>query len=189
MIEVEQKFIVPDPSQLISKLKSLGFGGDTPAPQTDLYFQHPVRDFADTDEAFRLRQDGAGWAVTYKGPRQAGSCKQRLELELPIQPVTETETQWSTLLSKLGFRPVKAVRKIRQHWRRTDLPNGLVTIDRLQVAQTTMDFCEIEFVVVTDADSAAGEVEKLANQLLLDKVERRSYLEILLEADTGDHFA
>ena len=37
--------------------------------QRDEYFSHPCRDFAATDEAFRVRRAGDDWFVTYKGAK------------------------------------------------------------------------------------------------------------------------
>ena len=57
--EVEQKFFVPDSPAFVDRLGRLGVTLGPPIEQRDHYFNHPSRDFAQTDEAFRLRLSGA----------------------------------------------------------------------------------------------------------------------------------
>lgn len=56
--EVEQKFHVSDQTAIHAKLREFGASFTEPIEQIDWYFNHPARDFAQTDEAFRLRQVG-----------------------------------------------------------------------------------------------------------------------------------
>ena len=56
--EVEQKFRIADLAAIKAKLMQLGASFAEPMNQIDWYFNHPSRDFAQTDEAFRLRQVG-----------------------------------------------------------------------------------------------------------------------------------
>ena len=51
---------------------------------TDHYFNAPDRDFAQTDEAFRLRRIGTGELLTYKGPKRDADTKTRTEVELRL---------------------------------------------------------------------------------------------------------
>lgn len=181
MIEVEQKFRVTDEAKLRSELVAAGFSQQDTVTQVDLYFQHPVRNFAETDEALRLRRDGQHWAVTYKGPRQPGPCKQRFELELPIVAAPETEQQWTVFLEQLGFAPVATVRKQREIWCSSQHPGFCVTIDALERELETPVFCELEVVVPAESTVAAvTRIESMARQLSLSEVEKRSYLEMIL---------
>ena len=52
--EVELKFPLASPSEMLSRLASLGAVAASPIEQVDRYFNHPARDFGDTDEAFRI---------------------------------------------------------------------------------------------------------------------------------------
>ena len=52
--------------------------------EADHYFNAPDRDFARTDEAFRLRRIGAANFVTYKGPKRDAQRKMRTEIEVPL---------------------------------------------------------------------------------------------------------
>jgi hypothetical protein len=65
-LEVEQKFRV-----LLDAVASFREMGVVvrPVEETDLYFQHPARDFAASDEALRIRQKAGVCLLTYKGPK------------------------------------------------------------------------------------------------------------------------
>ena len=72
MYEVELKFRVADLPAVEGRLAALGARFAAPVEQVDRYFAHPARDFAQTDEALRLRRVGDEIAITWKGPRLAG---------------------------------------------------------------------------------------------------------------------
>ena len=84
--EVEQKFPVADMRAIREGLAALGAEVAAPQEEVDLYFAHPVRDFAATDEALRLRQKGPQNRITYKGPKIDTTTKTRREIELPLAP-------------------------------------------------------------------------------------------------------
>ena len=67
--EVEQKFRVDELGSIEDALRQLGSRVEDTVEQVDCYFAHPVRDFAATDEALRIRQVGPDAFVTYKGPK------------------------------------------------------------------------------------------------------------------------
>lgn len=185
MIEVEQKFRVTSLSELCDRLLQTGFRSLGRQVQADIYFQHPARNFAQTDEAFRLRQQGEAWMVTYKGPKAAGPCKQRYELELPLVNQPTTESDWTTLLEKLGFHRVAAVRKLRETWTSESHPGYCITIDQLEMPDRSPSvkspyFCEIECVVEGPTETAVKGIEALACQLDLKEIETNSYLELIL---------
>lgn len=56
--EVEKKFPVDDLNEVVAKLEELSATFSEPVVQVDRYFAHPVRDFASTDEALRIRSVG-----------------------------------------------------------------------------------------------------------------------------------
>ena len=55
MVEVELKYWLHEPEDLLASLIARGAvrGGET--AQADYYFDHPSRRFAESDEAFRIR--------------------------------------------------------------------------------------------------------------------------------------
>ena len=54
--EVEQKFALANPAAVADRLAELGATDAQTVVQVDRYFNHPARDFAQTDEALRLRR-------------------------------------------------------------------------------------------------------------------------------------
>ena len=87
--EVEQKFPVADLAAVEAGLAALGAGISAPREEVDLYFAHPARDFAATDEALRLRLTGLQGSITYKGPKIDAVTKTRREIELPLGELPE----------------------------------------------------------------------------------------------------
>ena len=121
MIEVEQKFVVPDHQQTASRLAELGHDLGPTVRQVDRYFSHPSRDFGKTDEALRIRRIGNAVVITYKGPKLDGETKSREEIEIELPPGDESARQMIELLSALGFQPVGEVCKVR---RCAEISNG-----------------------------------------------------------------
>ena len=109
--EVEQKFPVDDLAAVGAALTALGAEIAPPRLERDVYYTHPGRDFAHTDEALRIRRVGHDCWLTYKGPKIDATTKTRRELELPLEAGRADE--WAELLEALGFRPLAEVRKQR----------------------------------------------------------------------------
>jgi adenylate cyclase, class 2 len=179
--EVEQKFRLPDPAALTAKLTALGAKGAGHCEQADLYFNHPARDFAQTDEALRIRQVDGRTLITYKGPKIDRQTKTRREIELPLGDSATTADDFGELLTALGFVPVAQVRKRRSNyhlsWQGHD-----VEVSRDEV-EGLGDFIELEIQAGDDAlDAARQALVELAACLELGGSERRSYLELLVEA-------
>lgn len=180
-IEVEQKFPLADRQALVTQLVALGCQLGEHEEHLDTYFAHPLRDFAQTDEALRLRQIGRQHYITYKGPKLDQATKTRREIEIELLMADREPADGHDLLLALGFRPVRQVRKRRQttvaHWQATPIEICLDTVDRLG------DFVELE--IVTDEQglpAARLAIQAFATDLGLSKPERRSYLELLLAA-------
>jgi adenylate cyclase class 2 len=183
-IEVEQKFASEDMDALRRRLSELGAEFGPSVEQVDLYFAHPARDFAQTDEAFRLRREGQGNWFTYKGPKLDQTTKTRLEIELPIAAGEATAEQAIELATALGFRQVAAVRKRRCHstieWQSGQVAVALDDVEELGA------FIELEIVTSSErVDTARKAIESLAQRLRLANAERRSYLELLLGRRAG----
>jgi adenylate cyclase class 2 len=181
--EVEQKFPVADLAAVAARLRGLGASARDAIVQVDRYFAHPARDFAQTDEALRIRQIGEQNLITYKGPKIDRVTKTRHELELPLAGGATSAAQWTMLLQALGFKPVAEVRKVRQVLDLTWL-DALIEIALDQV-DGVGNFVELEVIAdESGLDVAKSRIQTLAAALGLSGAERRSYLELLLAATT-----
>ncbi|HEY2826884.1 MAG TPA: class IV adenylate cyclase [Pirellulales bacterium] len=179
--EVEQKFPLDDVAQVERRLKELGARPAESVGQVDLYFNHPARDFAQTDEALRLRSVGEKNFITYKGPKLDAATKTRRELELPLPSGGGAATEHAGLLEALGFKPVATVRKRRAlyyiDWQGKTIEAALD--DVAEVGQ----FLELELSASEpEVEAAKSSIASLAARLGLTTSERRSYLELLLAA-------
>jgi adenylate cyclase, class 2 len=185
--EVEVKYRSVDHDQLARRLNERGAVAELPIVEEDLYLGHPARDFAVTNEAFRLRRIGTENRITYKGPKRAGPTKTREEIEL-VMPAGEAGfAQLSRLFENLGFRPVATVKKTRTSYHLTEHGQSIeVTLDS---AEGLGDFAEIETLVATEADLSVAQaaVLALALELGLSEVEPRSYLRLKLDRERLGH--
>jgi adenylate cyclase class 2 len=108
----------------------------------------------------RLRADGRGVRMTYKGPRRLdGHTKVRVEHETSLGDLPRAQA----LFESLGYRVVRRYQKVREEWR---LGGVEVALDHTPVG----DFVEIE----------GDRAEVLAKRFGLDpaKAEQRSYLRL-----------
>jgi len=180
--EVENKYRCEDLENLARRLEALGAERAAALDQEDLYFAHPCRDFRITDEAFRLRREGAANELTYKGPKRAGPTKIREEIEVPFESGASGWGRMSALVEALGFRPVARIAKVRSPFRLTwhsqAVSIGLDEVERLG------RFVEIETIGAGEVELEAAEaaVVSLAERLGLarSQIERRSYLRMIL---------
>lgn len=178
--EVEQKFpLGADAALMEDRLQQLGAVRRGTQTQADRYFNHPVRDFAQTDEAVRIRSVGEENWLTYKGPKIDVRTKTRREIETALGSGVATAEQFAEVFKILGFREVATVRKQRQHFELTQAGwNFDITVDAVEGVG---NFLEIELVVDASRLAAAQQaVLDLAQTLELPSPERRSYLEMLL---------
>jgi adenylate cyclase class 2 len=180
--EVENKYRIEDAGAIEKKLAALGCQFEATIVQRDQYFNHPARDFAETDEALRIRSVGDENCVTYKGPKIDTATKTRQEIEPAIGRGGKTANAMAAVFVALGFRPVRVVEKRRRlaelAWEGSCIEVALDQIDGLG------DFVELETTAAEGQLEAAREcLASLAKYLELGKPERRSYLELLLERD------
>ena len=178
--EVEQKFPVDNLRAVEERLGELGAEITDERVEVDRYYNHPARDFAETDEALRIRRVGTANRITYKGPKIDEVTKTRQELELPLGEGERAAADWMKLLETLGFSTVSEVhkrrRKARVAWQDRTVE---VSLDEVTGLGT---FVELELVVEEeDLDMARGCIADLADELGLDQSERRGYLHLLLE--------
>lgn len=170
MLEVEQKYRA-DIDKVRDELVKLGAVFVERKEEVDVYYQHPCRDFAETDEALRVRRSGSSVEVSYKGPRMPSSAKTRLEL------TAFAEGNVEPMLEALGFKKVAVIKKNREYYAYSSLT---ISVDRVEGLG---DFVEIEAVASSEASvkEAEAEIAALAERLgLRDKVDE-TYLELFLK--------
>jgi adenylate cyclase class 2 len=182
--EVERKYRIANEASLEARLAELGGKPGETELQTDCYYAHPSRDFAATDEALRLRRAGAANRITYKGPKIGAEGKTRRELELELPPGDDVLADFGRLLEALGFRPVATVEKRRRKahfdWQGQEVEASLDEVAGLG------SYVELELSAGDDSlAQAEAALASLAATLPLGESERRSYLELLLEAKRG----
>jgi adenylate cyclase class 2 len=178
MLEVELKFRCDDPQRLEADLSRLGALRADEVRQVDQYFNHPQRDFAQTDEAVRIRDTNGQTSLTYKGPLVDLESKTRREIELDLAGDQAREKLGEWLLA-VGFRPVLQVEKTRQAW---TLSRGGRDVEIVLDLVTGLgQFVELE-TVAAEADLAPARrlLQDLAGDLGLTQSERRGYLTMLL---------
>ncbi|MFC6904440.1 class IV adenylate cyclase [Halalkalicoccus tibetensis] len=177
MYEVEMK-VRADHSAVREALARRGADRIGTVTQRDTYYDAPTRDFAETDEALRVRREereGEGRAkLTYKGPLVGETGKTREEHETELG---DGDTM-DSILDSLGFVPVETVEKERE---RFSLGEHTVTLDGVVGLG---EFVEVETEVPEgEVDAAREGVARTVESLGLDPSEeiRTSYLGLLLE--------
>ena len=179
MLEVEAKYQLTDATSVVARLTEWGAKPIAEHVEADHYLNAPDRDFARTDEAFRLRRIGDVNLLTYKGPRQDLTSKTRTELEVPCPPGAEVAEAFLKLFRHLGYRPTAIVRKRRTiyEWSR----GGFTVHACLDDVDGVGRFIELEIVARDeDYNRAHAIVFRIAEELGLGTPENRSYLEQLL---------
>ena len=182
MLEIEAKYLLSDQAEIEQRLRELGGELVEERRDEDYYLNAPDRDFARTDEAFRLRRIGENNFLTYKGPRHDSLTKSRQELEFPCLPGQEAADKFLQLFNHLGYRYTATVRKQRRIYElRREKFIVHACLDRVEkVGQ----FIELEIVAEPAyLEEARAVLFKLAQELNLGKTEPRSYLEMLLESN------
>ncbi|WP_123621378.1 class IV adenylate cyclase [Halorubrum sp. CSM-61] len=199
MYEVEIK-VPADVDAVRERLREAGAERVDARRQRDAYYDAPHRDFAETDEALRVRResplpDGIGGEaesapagadpapettkLTYKGPLLDEGSKTRAEHETEV----DDGEAMAGALSGLGFEPAAVVEKRREFW---SFAGFTVTLDRVEGVG---EFVEIEREVDDEGAIEATRDEALAalDRLGLDgdSQVRTSYLGLLLADGEG----
>jgi adenylate cyclase class 2 len=165
--------------------------------QTDTYYDVPYRDFAETDEALRVRREErhrgpddeirrGDWyddivesrtMITYKGPLVEAASKTREEFETGVDDADAMDG----ILSGLDFEPAATVEKRREQF---ELEGYVVTLDTVA---DLGEFVEVERDVETEREVAAAREDaiELLDRLGLDADNqiRTSYLGLQLAAE------
>lgn len=169
MLEIEIKAVLADPESMKELLRQVGAGAGPVLQEIDHYYQHPSRDFGQTNEALRLRMTNGQCRITYKGPRISGTAKIRFEAETEIG---DYETMKS-ILEKLDFRPVGMVEKKRTVFY---LESATVCLDDVVGLGT---YIELE-KMGEDKEVIEQEILALVGKLGIKAFEPRTYLAMIL---------
>ncbi len=180
MLEVEMKFTGVRIRELEEELKARGARQVGAVDETDHYLNGPDRDFARTDEAFRLRRLGEDNFLTYKGPKTDRQTKTRTEIEVALAPGTQPAEAFLQMAALLGYRPSGIVKKQRKIYQFEEAGQQIqVCLDRVEGLG---EFAELEILAPeSQFETARQALLALAGKLALTASERRSYLELLLE--------
>jgi adenylate cyclase class 2 len=176
MIEVEVKAKIESFSEMEEKLDKIGAIKTKKEFQEDIYFNSPVVDFAQTDEALRIRttkeNDKTNIFITYKGPKIDKQSKTRREIEMGI----EDSQKCSGIFEAIGFKKVRTVRKNRQYY---TFENFEISLDDIEGLDPYMEI-EIALSDGEDYSEAQKSIFDLFERLgITDGFERTSYLELL----------
>jgi adenylate cyclase class 2 len=172
MIEIEIKARA-DHEALRKILKQAGAAMEKMVEQSDSYYNAPHRDFALTDEALRLRDQGGQVYMTYKGKKLDQGSKTRKEVEVEVADLKKTEE----ILLSLGFRKTLEVHKTREIYH---LDGAEICLDRVEGLG---DFVELETLAVDESSMAERRdmlIDTLRGLGVKDGLIRESYLEMLL---------
>jgi len=191
MYEVEVK-VRADHDTVESALDAAGAAFVDSVVQADTYYDAPHREFAETDEALRVRRErglhtgdaGAGdgaetTKITYKGPLLEAESKSREEHETAVADGEAV----AGIFDGLGFEPAATVRKERAYYR---LDGYTVTLDSVDGLG---EFVEVE----TETDDGDIEAAREGARAVLgdlgldpDGQIRTSYLGLLLADDASE---
>ena len=186
MYEVELK-LRADHETVRAALNDAGASPDHRVRQVDTYYDAPHREFAETDEALRLRRETqesveesdrhptTTTELTYKGPLVEAESKTREEHETTVADGDDA----AAILAGLGFDPAAVVEKDRTFF---DLGGYTVSLDRVDGLG---EFVEIEGEAEQSEDVAEVRDEAISvlRRLGLDPGDqiRTSYLGLLLD--------
>ena len=146
----------------------------------DIYYNAPHKDFAETDEALRLRyveNQRCGRVmppcITYKGAkvgREGFKAREEIIVDL------SSGEDFSVMLERLGFRKTADVNKHRKIYQVKD---AIVTLDSIEGVGV---FSEIEAAAGLSEEESVKTIDRIAERYGISG-ERltRSYLEIVLE--------
>lgn len=175
MYEVELK-VAADHERVRERLTALGADPVRNVVQTDTYYDAPHRDFAETDEAVRVRReredDRETVKLTYKGPLVEAESKTRREHETVVEDAAAIEG----ILEGVGFSPAFTVEKERTFYR---YDGYTVTLDDVT---DLGEFVEVETEAEAVESAREGAIAVLRELgLEPDEQIRTSYLGLLLD--------
>ena len=174
-IEVEVKFRVANLEDVEYKLLEWGAKLVEIVVQRDHYFNHPSRDFAKSDEALRIREEGELVYITYKGPKFDSKSKTRKEIEFKISQRDEA----NEMLQLLGFERVLVVSTQRREYKLDEITWCLDEVDGLGF------FIELEKMIKSKKETkqVLAEMFRIVKKIDLNPDDNitKSYMELILE--------
>ena len=179
MYEVELK-LPADHEPVRERIAEMGADRRGTVEQEDTYYDHPVREFEETDEAVRVRRESTDGEtvsrVTYKGPLVEAASKTREEVETRV----EDGEAMDRVLRELGFEPAATVEKRRE---RFDHEGYTITLDTVAGLG---EYVEVETESESVAPAREGATDVLS-ELGLDPSDqiRTSYLGLLPAESDG----
>lgn len=177
-LEIELKVAVEGFSMIQKKLREIHAKRVRVINQTDVYYNHPLRDFSKTHEVLRIRVEKPEKPVlTYKSPVSSRRSKIRIEYEVSFDDVHCI----SDILKALGFKPLVTVIKRRETWK---LENVFINLDTVNGLGR---FVEIEAVCRKEEKNIAEDMlfSTLSYLGLKDKpIITKSYFELMHKGST-----
>ncbi len=170
-MEVEVKFRVTDLEEIERKISETA-EFVVEKFEYDVYFNHPCRNFAETDEALRIRKDSDGFTLTYKGAKIDYETKTRDEIKVGIDDFEKTKE----ILVRLGFRVAGRVAKRRRIYRRGEI---IICLDWIEELGSFVEL-EIESGNLNEAKKKIFEYAEMLG-FEAEKSIRKSYLEMILD--------
>lgn len=175
-IEVEIKLKIRDRQALAAKLTELGFRSGRLLRETDVYFRAKHHDFAERDEALRVRETedletGEKMAqLNFKGPKLDDASMTRREMETNVGDGGTVRA----ILEQIGFTPVIPVEKVRNYFHRGRLTACVDQVTGLG------EFLELEILTESEEGRSAAltEIEEVLRQIghSMEDTTRISYL-------------
>ena len=180
MIEVEVKAKIESFKKIKKELERISAIKTKTEYQKDIYFNSPIVDFAQSDEALRIRKtmsnDNTNIFITYKGPKIDKNSKTRKEIEMNI----ENEEKAYDIFENLGFKEVRTVIKNREYYKYKEFEISLDDVEGLD------PYMEIEITLEDNSDYSKAQesiFEMFKKLEITDGFERTSYLELLEHKD------
>ncbi len=142
----------------------------------DTYFNAPHRDFANTDEALRIRSVDGRSVMTYKGKKLDTVSKTREEFETEVDGGNAR-----SILLALGFYEAGVVKKKREIFRFENMTICLDSVGSLG------EFIEVEITAESDIEFHSKHIFSFLDKLGIVEEDsiRTSYLEMVLGKDKG----
>ncbi len=167
-LEIEIKCYCDFPDEIEEKIKGIGAEFVETRRESDIYFNHPARDFAKTDEALRLRMVNSQCKITYKGPKLSKTTKARVEHETAVEDFDAIRN----IILSLGFVESGIIEKERKVF---SFGESEISIDDVKGLGVFVEIERIGFL----KDEIERELFETAAKIGLTKFERRSYLELM----------
>lgn len=171
MIEIEVKARASH-SLISEKLAAMGAKPEGIQQHLDTYYNSPLRDFSETDEALRIRSVNGRSVLTYKGKKLDSVSKTRPEFETEVDGDSTR-----SILVALGFFESGVVHKKRKLFSCQGMTIALDSVEGLG------EFIEVEKQAEDNIEEHREEIFRFLETLGIRQEDsiRTSYLEMMLE--------